>query len=46
MLFRSADMEEAAREILWYGADVIVNEPQELKTKVIAALDEVIKAHG
>ena len=41
-----ADMEEAAREILWYGADVIVNEPTELKTKVIAALDEVIKAHG
>lgn len=40
------DSNEALREVMWLGADVIVIEPQELRTTVIQSFNRLVKLHG
>ncbi|MGA1590557.1 MAG: helix-turn-helix transcriptional regulator [Candidatus Nanopelagicaceae bacterium] len=37
---------EAKREILWFGCDAIVIEPQELRKEIIASLEKLVALHG
>ena len=41
-----ANMEEAVRELLWYGPDVLALKPLELHERIIEVLDTVIAHHG
>lgn len=41
-----ANMEEAVRELLWYGPDVRALKPPELQERIIEVLDTVIANHG
>lgn len=40
------DRIEALREVMWLGADVIVIEPQELRTEVVQSLNTLVAKHG
>lgn len=40
------DRIEALREVMWLGADVIVIEPQELRTAVVHSLKTLVAKHG
>jgi predicted DNA-binding transcriptional regulator YafY len=37
---------EAKREILWFGCDAVVIEPQELREEIIASLEKLVTLHG
>lgn len=41
-----ANMEEAVRELLWYGPDVLALKPPELQERIVEVLDTVIAHHG
>ena len=40
------DADEALREVMWLGADVIVIEPHDLRTSVIQSLNNLVNRHG
>jgi len=40
------DIERFIEEVLWYGDDVIVEEPAELRTEVIKRLKEGVRRYG
>lgn len=40
------DSNEALREVMWLGADVMVIQPQELHTAVIQSFKRLVKRHG
>ena len=39
-------MDAMTSQILWHGEDVFVHEPKELRDRVVAQLEELVRAHG
>jgi proteasome accessory factor B len=39
------DEDDALKSILWFGDDIVVLEPEDLKSKVINALKRIVGAH-
>lgn len=40
------DLDHALREVLWLGPDVVVEQPEDLRSKVISCLENLMAKHG
>jgi hypothetical protein len=46
ILYRSESNGTALKEALWYCDSLIVQEPADLRSSILASLEQVAKSHG